>query len=80
MTVRAKFVVESVTMQKAWNGTGLIGTVALRPVTRGSPENEKFYEATPGGDMKLSTVNQEALDFFQIGAEFYVDFTAAPKV
>ena len=79
MTVRAKFAVQSITTTKAWNSPGLMGTVRLSPVTSGSEENKKFYEATPGGVIELGTVNEEALKQFVIGDEFYVDFTPAPK-
>lgn len=79
MTVRAKFVVNSITMSKAWNGPRLMGTVKLLPVTSGSDENKSFYEATPGGSIELGTVNEDVLKQFSIGDEFYVDFTPAPK-
>lgn len=79
MTVRAKFVVQSITMSKAWNGPGLVGTVKLIPVTSGSDENKAFYAATPGGNMEIGTINEAALKQFVIGDEFYVDFTPAPK-
>jgi len=78
--VRAKFKVQSVTMSAHWQqGKGIIGTVKLVPVTSGSEENKKFYETTPSGSIDVGTVNQQALDFFKIGHEFYVDFTAAPS-
>jgi hypothetical protein len=79
MTVRAKFYVHSITTSKAWNGPGTMGTVHLNPVTSGSDDNKKFYEATPGGKIELGTVNGEALKQFAIGDEFYVDFTPAAK-
>jgi len=57
-----------------------MGTVKLSPVTDGSAENKAFYEATPGGIIELGTVNEEALKQFNIGDEFYIDFTpAAPN-
>jgi hypothetical protein len=79
MTVRAKFVVQSITTHKAWNGPGLMGTVHLTPVTSGSDENKAFFDATPGGKIELGTVNEEVLKQFAIGDEFYVDFTLASK-
>lgn len=79
MLVRAKFVVQSITTPKAWNGPELMGTVKLVPVTSGSEENKKFYEATPSGSIELGTINQVALAQFNIGDAFYVDFTLADK-
>ncbi len=77
MTVRAKFKVQSITTSARWNGPGTMGTVKLTPVTSGSDENKKFYEATPSGEITLGTINEEALAQFPIGAEVYVDFTPA---
>lgn len=79
MSIRAKFFVQSITTSKSWSGPGLMGTVLLQPVTDGSEENRKFYEATPGGKIELGTVNSEALKQFNIGDEFYIDFTPARK-
>ena len=77
MTIRAKFLVQSITTTKRWNGPGHIGTVKLSPVSSGSEENKKFYEATPSGSIEIGTINAEALAKFEIGKEFYVDFTPA---
>jgi len=71
MTVRAKFKVESVTQDT--NGH----SVRLIPVTSGSVENEAFFKWTPGGEIKISTINAEAAKEFVPGKQFYVDFTEA---
>ncbi len=47
------------------------------PVYSGSEENKKFFEATPGGDIVMFTVNPEASQYFEIGKEYYVDFSRA---
>lgn len=52
-------------------------TVYLSPVYTGSPENEQFFQATPGGQIAFYTVNDLALAQFQEGKEYYVDFTRA---
>jgi hypothetical protein len=72
MTVRAKFRVVSVTESE--NG---LKTANLSPVTSGSPENERFFKWTPGGQIVLGTINPEAAKEFYPGREFYVDFTPA---
>lgn len=69
--VRAKFKVESVT--KSESGS----SIKLRPVTGGSPENEKFFKYTPFGEINIGTVNPEAAAQFEPGNEFFVDFTKA---
>jgi hypothetical protein len=82
MSVRAKFVVNSITRQKHWSSErgGEIQTIRLSPVTSGSDENKGFYAATPSGLIELGTVNADAVKEFELGAEIYVDFTpVAPQ-
>lgn len=74
--VRAKFKVTGVSpvnVEKPEEGS----TVHLIPVTGGSPENESFYKWTPGGNIVLSTINQEAAEKFEVGKDYYVDFSKA---
>ena len=72
MSVRAKFKVH---MKNDTEGSGT--TVYLVPVVGGSSENEQFYKYTPGGQIQLSTINDDAAAEFEIGKEYYVDFTLA---
>jgi hypothetical protein len=69
--VRAKFKVTD----KTPNGEGFY--VSMSPVVGGSPENDSFYKWTPGGQIQLSTINTVAADQFEVGKEYYVDFTPA---
>lgn len=71
--VRAKFRVE----EKTENSSG--NTIRLVPVIGGSPENERFYKYTPAGAISLSTINNEAARAFEVGKEYYVDFSPAPS-
>lgn len=55
-------------------------TIVLSPVyANGDPnhENTKFWQASPSGEIKLGTVNPEAWKAFELGGEYYVDFTKA---
>lgn len=80
MTVRAKFKVDSITTRAHWQrDKGNIGVVKLVPVMGDSEENKRFYDASPSGSIELGTINAQALAQFEIGQEFYVDFTPAPK-
>jgi hypothetical protein len=76
MSVRAKFKCNS---KESLNPgePELGGTVKLEPVYSGSQENEQFYKWTPGGQIVLSTINESALNQFEPGREYYVDFTPA---
>jgi hypothetical protein len=56
-------------------------TLKFAPVFHnGDPahENTKFWEASPSGEIKLGTINPQAWSMFEIGKEYYVDFTPAP--
>lgn len=74
MTVRAKFKVVSLSRQIGWGVNPEVHTVRLQPVTSGSKENEQFYAATPGGQIEVLTVKP---GLFDLGKEYYVDFTLA---
>jgi hypothetical protein len=41
------------------------------------PENVRFTKATPWGEIKLGIDNPAALEQFQVGRQYYVDFTPA---
>lgn len=55
-------------------------TITLNPVYgNGDPnhENTKFWDASPGGELNLNVVNEAAWKHFELGKEYYVDFTPA---
>jgi hypothetical protein len=51
--------------------------VTLEPVVSGSKENEQFWKYTPAGRIHLHIDNENALEKFEEGKEYYVDFTPA---
>lgn len=77
MAVRAKFRVQRVSRHDY--GWGDQVEVTLGPVVSSDPnsENKAFWEKTPAGEIRLTTVNETAAAQFEPGAEFYVDFTRA---
>ncbi len=78
MTVRAKFVLNSITVTKHWDrNKGNLHTLKFTPVTSGSLENEAFYAATPSGSIELSVLNDSASLNFELGKEYFVDFSPA---
>lgn len=54
-------------------------TIHMSPVYSDDPnsENKKFWDYTPAGTIQLSTTNLKAAEYFEIGKEYYVDFTEA---
>ncbi|WP_176331008.1 hypothetical protein [Burkholderia vietnamiensis] len=76
--VRAKFKVTQLSQREHWDKQkGQIHDIQLQPVVSGSDENERFYAATPAGQIALSTVNDDAARLFRLGAEIYIDFSQA---
>lgn len=74
--VRAKFKVESIEARINWQQKE-VRTVKLSPVSGKEGENAKFWEATPSGAIELGCANLEAVEKFELGREYYVDFTPA---
>ena len=70
MPVRAKF--------KAMAADG-DGAVRLEAVTSGSVENDSFFRWTPSGSIFMSVVDPATAARFEVGKEFYVDFTPAEE-
>ena len=60
----------------SWKDVGK-GTVYLHPVYSGSKENEEFFSATPGGNVVLHILNERAIEQFEQGKEYYLDFVRA---
>ena len=57
---------------------GEIGSeIELNAVYNGSPENEEFFRYTPQGKVTLGIVREEAATQFEIGKEYYADFSPA---
>lgn len=93
MTVRAKFKVDAIERRmgsiaklndqgKTEWVPGEINTVLMSPVYgKGDPnhENTKFWQASPAGNLSLGTINKAAADYFELGKEYYIDFTKAPE-
>lgn len=73
--VRAKFTVQSIE-SSLW-GKEEIKSIKLAPVYSNDPasENGKFWKASPSGEIRLGTINPEASSQFELGAEYYIDFT-----
>lgn len=74
-SVRAKFVVDSITQHRGGK------SVVLVPVTSGSDENKSFWKYTPSGKLEMfMNEGVEAADAFAVGQEYYLDFTQAVPV
>lgn len=75
MAVRAKFQLQSIAKQH-WGGTQL---VFYPNYDTSIPEDQRFAKASPSGRFEITVDNPAALEQFELGAHYYVDFTPAPK-
>lgn len=46
----------------------------LSAVTADNPEAEKYFNATPFGEIRMGILNPSAFEQFEVGDRFYVDF------
>ena len=72
-TTRCKFVCNKVTKQLGFNGHPFVYGAEFGVVYGNSEENKKFFAATPSGNLTVGTAAQ---DVFEVGKEYYLDFTA----
>jgi hypothetical protein len=76
--VRAKFRVDAIERTK--QGSEELHTVRMSPVYGNNDpehENTKFWRATPSGTLQMGTINKAAAEQFDLGGEYYIDFTKA---
>lgn len=90
MNVRAKFRCDAITHlnMQIWDNdarqtiTRPARSIRFTPVFPGSDkshENAKFWAATPSGTIEIQCVNADAVEGFEVGKEYYVDFTPADR-
>lgn len=76
-TVRCKFKMHSVT-QHQWGDGKVVWDAEFSAVYGDKPdsENRAFWDATPSGTLKLTTIKQMP---WVIGEEYYLDITPAKE-
>ncbi len=70
MTVRAKVTCQGI------KDNAVSFTTVYEP-NGPSDENMRFTKATPWGEIRLGIDNPTARDQFEVGKQYYVDFSAA---
>lgn len=75
MKVRAKFYVTSIQHHHTGRPEKVCAEVKLAPVY--GDANKPWSEATPQGQIAMTITNAAAIDAFELGKEYYVDFTPA---
>lgn len=85
MTVRAKFwVKEKKHAHVGHNNADVFCDVRLAPCYGTYPggdseENKSFAKYTPNGEISLGITNPNAIEFFELGKAYYIDFSPAPE-
>lgn len=73
MAVRAKVTCEGI------EGNAVKFCTVYEPDAEKDTENARFTKATPWGEIKLGIDNPAALEQFEPGKSYYVDFTPVEK-
>ena len=76
MTVRAKLKLTEIT-EMAWNGPGVRRLKFNCEYDPYLPEDERFSKSTPSGSFEMIVDNPAALEQFNLGGQYYMDFTPA---
>lgn len=75
--VRCKFRCHHKDEYKDAEGNVKSATIKMSPVYSETGENKEFWDATPGGELSLYTVNAAAAAQIEQGKEYYIDITEA---
>lgn len=54
-----------------------IRNIVLEAVVGDSDENKSFFRWTPSGNIRIGCVNENANKQFEVGKQYYVDFSEA---
>lgn len=75
MTVRAKLQLQSET-KHSWGGKTL-GFACQYDAS--IPDDQRFMKATPTGSLNITIDNPAAIEQFQLGKYYYIDFVPMPE-
>ena len=75
--VRAKFRVMAIEPAQNADPNNVFTTIRMIPVWEQDGVNRTWSRATPSGELKISITNPDAIDKFDLGREYYLDFTPA---
>ncbi|AID18334.1 hypothetical protein PPF1_21 [Rhizobium phage vB_RleM_PPF1] len=77
MSVRAKFRCFGITHQPSNDPSVVYAKVELMPVYEQEGANKQWSKATPSGKIEMFITNPAAVEWFEQGKQYYVDFTPA---
>ncbi len=74
MAVRAKFFVKGI---NHLHSTETCVEISMSPVYSGNEDNTEWSKFTPSGELKMLITNENAVEQFELGGEYYLDISAA---
>lgn len=75
MTVQAKFWVQNIQHQSPKSQEAdTVANVTLVPVYADGGENDSWSKYTPSGKIEMCITNPDAVDQFELGAEYLITF------
>lgn len=77
MSVRGKFKLVQI-CSLSWN-TGAKELKFNAVCSDDTDENKKFHKYTPSGTITMTVDNPEAMEQFELGKDYYVDFLPIPE-
>lgn len=77
--VRAKFRVRDIKHLQTPSPDNVCAELTFFAVYDDGKGNETWSKATPSGDLKMLVTNPSAIDKFEIGKDYYLDFSPVAK-
>ena len=75
MDIICKIYCSGYRVAQGWGQFPRVRTVDFGFVANNSPENKKFWEATPSGQIQIGVANEGAMEHFDVGEEYYMVIT-----
>lgn len=83
MSVRAKFFVAEINHRHINTPGDVCAEVVMQPVYGshdGDGDNDRWSRYTPAGELKMTITNPPALEQFELGKSYYLDFVPVDPV
>ncbi len=77
MNVRAKFMVMEIKHVHTYTPGDTCATIVMQPVYDNGKANKDWAKYTPSGKLEMTVTNPKAIEAFNIGKEYYLDFSPA---
>ena len=74
MTVRAKFTCQEIRHMFTQSPDAVCAEIRLTAVYGEGNENASWSKWTPSGEIKMTITNPAAIDKFELGRSYFVDF------